>query len=774
MIILAIVPLIAVGALLTYRNFNNQEAQAENLQAQTALRVAHEVENFITARPQELSLAIKTVGLAQGDPEKQQSELEELVSYDSYVDRLTLLDAVGTQIAYADELGLAATEGSVADYSSDDAFVLPTTTREIYYGRVFFDETTGEPFMTISIPMINPRNDVVDNVLIARIQFKTVWNLIAEQELVPGQDIYVVDTSTAASSSEGQESIIAHRDPSVVLRGTTFQTRNLGTSGEGLSGEDVIFGIQPIELGQQRFSVVSELTTTEAYNSAYQSLYTVLIGLIAIIITSALVGYFMLRQVTAPLAVLTTAAQKIGTGDLNIRVGVGGKTEIGVLARTFNGMAEQLGDLVNTLEDRVQARTRDLQLAAQVSEQAATILDPDALLTQVVDLTKATFGLYHAHVYLLDRTTNILNLAAGAGEPGRIMIEQKHSIPLAFERSLVARAARDNASIVVNNVRQELGFMPNPLLIETQSEAAFPLAVGRQVLGVLDVQSEQVDRFDTDLISVLTTLARQIAVSVRNANLFDEVQQARERAVQADKVKSAFLASMSHELRTPLNAVINFTKFVLNRDLGPINEQQEEVLTQVASSGRHLLGLINDVLDMSKIEAGALNLFVEDNVDLRKILDTVVLTGRGLLSDKPVDIQTDFDTDLPGIRADRQRVAQILLNIVSNACKFTEGGSIKICAHVVNSDVIISVQDTGPGIAPDDQTLVFEAFKQTSTGLRHAAGTGLGMPISKSLVEAHGGSLRLESEVGKGATFTVSLPIRSDILVPVVLGERVK
>jgi signal transduction histidine kinase len=177
---------------------------------------------------------------------------------------------------------------------------------------------------------------------------------------------------------------------------------------------------------------------------------------------------------------------------------------------------------------------------------------------------------------------------------------------------------------------------------------------------------------------------------------------------------------------------------------------------------------------MSKIEAGALNLFVEDNVNLKKVLDSVVATGESLLSEKPVYIQTDFDTDLPVIRADRQRIAQILLNIVSNACKFTEVGTIKICAHPVNEHIMISVQDTGPGIAAEDQDLVFEAFKQTTTGLRQGAGTGLGMPITKSLVEAHGGHLWLESEPGEGATFTVSLPIKSDTLVPVLLGEKAR
>lgn len=240
-----------------------------------------------------------------------------------------------------------------------------------------------------------------------------------------------------------------------------------------------------------------------------------------------------------------------------------------------------------------------------------------------------------------------------------------------------------------------------------------------------------------------------------------EAQKAREEAERASAVKSAFLASMSHELRTPLNAIINLTKFVASGDMGSLNETQEETLNQVVDSGQHLLALINDVLDMSKIESGSLNLFLEDDVNLEDLLNKVCTTGRVLLKEKPVKLTADIASNLPLLHGDRQRLYQSLLNIMSNACKFTEQGSIKLQARQTGDKVVISVRDTGPGISPEDQPLVFEAFKQTDTGLRKAGGTGLGMPISKNLIEAHGGQLSLESELGKGTTFVVSLPVES-------------
>jgi signal transduction histidine kinase len=279
--------------------------------------------------------------------------------------------------------------------------------------------------------------------------------------------------------------------------------------------------------------------------------------------------------------------------------------------------------------------------------------------------------------------------------------------------------------------------------------------------------TERVTATGRDEIGQLGQQFNRMAEAVQTQITATEV--AREQAERSDKVKSAFLASMSHELRTPLNSIINFTKFVGAGDLGPVNQQQEEMLDEVVKSGRHLLNLINDVLDMSKIEAGALNLFVEENVNLRAVLEQSLTISRSLLTDKPVELRVNLDRDLPTIRADRQRLIQVFLNVLSNACKFTERGFIQVDAHQNQQMIEIAVRDTGPGIPLEDQTFVFEPFRQTNRGLRQGGGTGLGMPITKNLVEAHGGKFWLESEVGKGTTFHILLPVRSETLTPVRL-----
>ncbi|PJF32740.1 MAG: hypothetical protein CUN52_00030 [Phototrophicales bacterium] len=246
-----------------------------------------------------------------------------------------------------------------------------------------------------------------------------------------------------------------------------------------------------------------------------------------------------------------------------------------------------------------------------------------------------------------------------------------------------------------------------------------------------------------------------------------DAEKARASAEIANKVKSQFLASVSHELRTPLNAILNFTQFVVRGMAGDVNEEQVELLSQVTTSGEHLLGLINDVLDISKIEAGALELFIEADIDLAGELKQIASMAKMILGDKPVEFVTDIASDLPPITADRQRVFQIILNLVANACKFTDTGKVTLSAkhQPQENTLLISVADTGPGIAPEEQSLIFQNFQQTRIGMEKG-GTGLGLPISSRLAEAHGGKLWVESALGAGATFFVQLPIKPAHLKP--------
>lgn len=248
-----------------------------------------------------------------------------------------------------------------------------------------------------------------------------------------------------------------------------------------------------------------------------------------------------------------------------------------------------------------------------------------------------------------------------------------------------------------------------------------------------------------------------------NAN--DELKIAWEKAKEADQFKSQFLASMSHELRTPLNAILNFTEFVSMGMLGPVTDKQVEALSKSLESGRHLLSLINDVLDIAKVETGMMQLFIEEDINIHAELETVLASIETLLKDKSVTFEVKIADNLPLMIGDRRRIRQIFLNLLSNAAKFTEQGQVKLNIIQKHEQIEFSIEDTGPGIAPEDHEIVFHPFRQTETGIIHANGTGLGLPITKRLVEAHGGIISLESERGAGAIFTVLLPFNNPELV---------
>ena len=237
-----------------------------------------------------------------------------------------------------------------------------------------------------------------------------------------------------------------------------------------------------------------------------------------------------------------------------------------------------------------------------------------------------------------------------------------------------------------------------------------------------------------------------------------ELAEAMEKAQAADRIKSAFLATMSHELRTPLNSIMGFTGIILRERVGPLNEEQKKQLKMVRNSSQHLLALINDVLDISKIEAGQLQLTSED-VDLPQIIEKTVQTVRPLAEKKGLELEIGISPDAGIITCDSRRIEQVLLNLLSNAIKFTEKGSVKVLCESGKNGIGVQVIDTGIGIRGEDIETVFQTFRQVNTGLnRTHEGTGLGLSISKRLVELMGGELRVTSVWGSGSTFSFSLP----------------
>jgi signal transduction histidine kinase len=280
-----------------------------------------------------------------------------------------------------------------------------------------------------------------------------------------------------------------------------------------------------------------------------------------------------------------------------------------------------------------------------------------------------------------------------------------------------------------------------------------------KIIGALIVRRRQPGEFPTSTVELLQTFAAQSVLAIQNARLFSEIAEKSRELAEASQHKSQFLANMSHELRTPLNAILGYTELMADGAYGEPSEKMLGILKRLEANGRHLLGLINDVLDLSKIEAGQLVLELS-NYSVQDIAQTVRSTLEPLAADKKLAFRVEMAPGLPSGRGDGRRLTQVLINLVGNAIKFTDAGEVAIKAEANHGLFHVAVRDTGPGISAADRAKLFQEFQQADNAItRKKGGTGLGLAISKRIIEMHGGKIWVESQPGQGSTFAFTLPV---------------
>jgi signal transduction histidine kinase len=440
------------------------------------------------------------------------------------------------------------------------------------------------------------------------------------------------------------------------------------------------------------------------------------------------------------------------------------------LLRTFADQAVIAIENVRLFTE-LQARTAELSRSVQeltalgeVSQTLSASLHLETVLATIVARTSQLAAADGCTIYEYDEIAEEFRLLRMSDDFAADFVDAVRQRPIPKGEGIMGEAGARRAPVQIPDLTVAGYQSPvRDLLAAAGYRAllAIPLIREDHVLGALVINRKVAGAFGDEVVKLLQTFANQSALAIQNARLFREIEDKSRQLEVATHHKSEFLANMSHELRTPLNAVIGFSEVLLDRMFGEINDKQEEYLNDILSSGRHLLSLINDILDLSKIEAGRMELELTD-FDLPQALDNALTLVRERAARRGIALSASVDDRLGELRGDERKVKQVLLNLLSNAIKFTpEGGRVEVRAEPVDGHVEIAVSDTGIGIAPGDQEAVFEEFRQVGTDYAmKREGTGLGLTLCRKFVELHGGTIWVKSAVGQGSTFTFTLPVR--------------
>ncbi len=422
--------------------------------------------------------------------------------------------------------------------------------------------------------------------------------------------------------------------------------------------------------------------------------------------------------------------------------------------------------LFNELNERTNELTRsvgELRALGEVSQAVSSTLDLETVLTRIVSHAVQLSGTDGGAIYEYDEDSQEFLLRATDHMEDELITALRANPPRLGD-GVVGRAAATHEPVVVPNILEESAYAPRMRQILERfgfrASLAVPLLREDRIVGGLVVRRKSTGEFRPEVIELLKTFATQSVLAIQNARLFREIEEKSQQIEAANRHKSEFLANMSHELRTPLNAIIGFSEVLQEKLFGELNDKQAEYTDDILTSGRHLLSLINEILDLSKVEAGRMELELA-TFDLPLAIDNARTFVRERATNHGITLDVKVDERLSDFTGDERKIKQILLNLLSNAVKFTpEGGRITINARPTNGSVEISVTDTGIGIAEEDQPRVFEEFRQVGTDYAHKVeGTGLGLTLAKKFVELHGGRIWVESEVGKGSTFVFTLPV---------------
>src|SRR5262245_30792883 len=756
---------ISAAIEMYYSYWQNREALSA-VQREKALGAAAVIEQFVKEIENQVGWAAGFLPAGSGIEQRRYDFLR-LLRQAQAITEVTYIDPDGREQIKVSRLTMD-TAASGADLSQDPKFTQARANKR-YLSQVYFRKES-EPYLTLAMAGAGRSAGVT----VAEVNLKFIWDVISRIQVGKAGAAYVVDARGL---------LIAHPDIGVVLRKTDLSSLShvafalnklrdpaikVPVISHDRTGREVLTAFAPIAtLG---WLVFVDLPLAEALQPVYAALERSAFVLAAALLFAALMGVWLARRMVVPIRALATGAARIGGGDLDHRIDVRSRDEVQSLADSFNDMGGRLKESYATLEHKVADRTRELsealsQLRAliDVSQAINSTLDLQALLEAILAHACRLADAAGGAIYTFEESSEEFNLAATYDMSQELIAAVRKAHRRLHDSGPLSQCVLNRTAVEISDIAESTHEIRDALLkADIRALLAVPLLREETIVGVLMVRRARPGRFGSSMIDLMQSFASQSALAIQNARLFQEIEDKSRQLEMASQHKSQFLANMSHELRTPLNAILGYNELMQDGLYGELPPKTKEVLGRMEKNGKHLLGLINDVLDLSKIEAGQLALSLE-NYSMRDIVQTVVSATESLAAAKRLPLNVEISDGMPNGRGDERRLTQVLLNLVGNAIKFTDDGAVRIAACANNGIFAVEVADTGPGIPESERVRIFEEFHQVdNSNTKKKGGTGLGLAIAKRIIELHRGRIWVESKVGRGTTFRFEVPVRAE------------
>ncbi|MBI2182790.1 MAG: GAF domain-containing protein, partial [Deltaproteobacteria bacterium] len=760
--------LILSGAVEIYYRYYETQEQLALFQKEVATGAAFKIELFVAEIHNILRSATRSREIApRGLTDEFRFELEKLLLIAPSITEAVALDRNGGVQVQASRLRTVLPEAK-----KEQPPTLPfeeAKKGQSFFGRVYFVRGS-EPYMTIAVPIERFAGDVI-GVLQAEVNLKYIGEVVSAIRVGKAGYAYAI-------TRYGE--LLAHPDISLVLQrrkaneleqskvafgDRASQPKTNVIVAQSLQGRKVFSSFAVMQaLG---WAVIIDRPVDEAYETLYASMFRTstlfLIGLGLALLSSL----YLARRVVRPVSILRAGVERIGTGDLGYRLELKTGDEIEVLADEFNKMTAQLQESYAGLEQKVEDRTRELTEALEQQTATSEVLrvisgSPTDVQPVFETILADALRICEAHYGGIFRFDGEAFQYTASSEVSPELLAYLKSNPIKPGRqSALRRVGLEHRPVHIPDVLADTECeLPEAYRQEGMRTAlAVPLLRENALIGAITIHRRDVRPFSEKQIALLQTFADQAVIAIENVRLFQEIQEKNEQLETANRHKSQFLANVSHELRTPLNSIIGFTRIVQRKTETQIEKLQKDNLQKVLISSEHLLSLINQLLDLAKIEAGRMETYAE-TFKLDEIIRVATATMEPLLKDGRVKLVTEIAPDIPPLKTDRDKLKQSVLNLLSNAAKFTEQGEIKVAAWRDDGMLKLAVSDTGIGMEKEALDMIFEEFRQADmSSTRRYGGTGLGLAIVKKFINLMGGEIVVESEVGKGSKFTITLPM---------------